>query len=492
MHSFLYAIVALLLFLPLCACSSSPGSIGRGNHKPWQMKSPEYPHRPMTWLPDGAAGRQIPCGVIEFDDQGQMWRDANNKTQLVPVLDALEAVTAKGPVQLVLYVHGWNNNANPDEKPGKKNLWKFQESLKAVDRTLAGTGMRAFGVFVSWRGQTLPFTFPPDFYNREASAVKVGRVEATAALQALCTKAKQRKGSRVLAVGHSLGGVILLRTVAQPLTASLVEAVTKAPKGQSVVVPRAMADTVVIVNSADNAILARQMVAVLQDFDVHNRVDGIEVPLLVSVTAKSDFASGAIYTFANRLGRYGFRPFMPHMAGMTVDRHQEKATTTSVGHYKYIHSHALEDERKTAAVHRHGPAPEVTTHRDNAAKKIEALILANTKPRDPRYKDELLIWLDPEMDKAGTRELVAHSLQRKADQNGMANRTPFWIFQCDNYVTKGHHDIWNANFTGLITALQYASESEVPSKTGPRAQQRIDKGKVPKTPPTPQTSARLL
>jgi hypothetical protein len=449
------AVFPLLMAAAITGCTSVSRIAGEGTHKAWQMDTP------VKTISNSKAR----LGVIEFDDQGQLWRDKkSNHSQLGAVLDDLKAQAAKRPVFLLLYVHGWNNNANPDKQ---QNLQKFERSLRAMEQSFAGTPVQTYGVFVSWRGGTLPFTFPLDYYNREAAAVRVGRVEATAAIQAICDSVRSNDDSRVVAVGHSFGGVILMRAIAQPMASRIAEsAIRKKP-----IAP--MADTLLLVNPADNAILARQMITVMQDFKVSAKKNGVEVPMLVSLTSKGDIGTGRIYTTAQFIARYGLSGVMTSHSGLTQDRSQEKATTTSVGHYKPVHSHEIKDDEDG---HEHIP-PSITLPK-SPLERLTALINANTKPRDERYPHELVLWLDPEQRKGkpGSDQLKAFSLQRMSSP--LNGDSPFWILQMPDFIVDGHSDIWNPNITGVITALHYASIIEKQASSPRRVEQRIKKPEI--------------
>ncbi|MBB5031577.1 alpha/beta hydrolase [Prosthecobacter vanneervenii] len=431
-------------------------------------------------------------GFVEFDDQGQLWRDNyKNKdpkdpghSELAVVLKALRERVAKGPVQLVIFVHGWNNNAKSLDAG---NLQSFQETLKSI----AKVNPNPFGVFISWRGMAMSFPTLIDIYNREAAALKIGQLEAAAAIEALCTTAKTNEKSRVIAVGHSLGAVILLRSVAHTLATQIaqasVEGAAKQPRSHKRPSVSPSADTVVLVNAADTAVQASQLVRVMQDYKVRFERNGREAPLLVSFTSEGDWATGWLYSSVTWISRYLLGSFMTASSGATSSRTQASATVTSVGWHTAIHSHKLE---KIPSM-RPKPCPTNTTKVCDAslAQRAEQLMKENLQPAGPRDPD-VTVWLDPKMNngKGGSGVLEAYQLVRTP---GARNQTPYWIFPVPKFVVYNHTDVWNPNFIGLVTAIHNASRDHAASgrKSDPKApqppsrQQPIMKGQLFALPP---------
>ncbi|MCX6847489.1 MAG: alpha/beta hydrolase [Verrucomicrobia bacterium] len=468
-HRLTYAAATLLAVLGLGSCTVINGGLSSLTHKPWRMESPMIRVTDQEDAKGNETGnKQIAqLGIVEFDDQGQLWRDnyqcrnatTPGRSQLKVVLEALQERAKKGPVQLIIFAHGWNNNSS-DLNQG--NLRSFRTVLKSV----AGTHPNPFGVFLSWRGKAMSFATGVDIYNREASAVKIGQAEATAAIQALCSAAKYKQPeSRVLAVGHSLGAVIMLRALAQPLASQIAQASIDKSAARKM---SPMVDTVVMVNAADTAVLASQMVRVMQDYQVKFKRGGRDAPLLVSFTSEGDWATGWVYSTATMIGRYLLGSFMTSNAGATSSRVQEHATVTSVGWHGAIRSHTLKEPGVDAP--RLPVSDEVRTGKQQALSKPEQLSLRakylmsqNFKPAQPGQKN-LVVWLDPTLKygEPSTGPLIAHDL---VHQDHHSNDTPYWIFQVPKYVVRDHTDVWNSNFVGLVTAIHNASREPKPKGT---------------------------
>lgn len=447
----------------LCSCTMINGGLSHHTHRPWRMDAPVLSVTDRALVAGKMKEVEVAkLGIVEFDDQGQLWRDNyKNKdpqtpghSELAVVLDALRQRVKKGPVQLVIFVHGWNNNARSLDKG---NLQSFHETLKSI----AKVNPNPFGVFISWRGMAMSFPTLIDIYNREAAALKIGQLEAAAAIEALCSTARHnQEKSRVIAVGHSLGAVILLRSVAHSLATQIAKTSVDGTSS-SLSLP---ADTVVLVNAADTAVHASQLVRVMQDYKVQFQRAGKDMPLLVSFTSEGDWATGWLYSGVTKISRYLLGSFMTASSGATSSRTQEHATVTSVGWHTAIHSHTLQEDRSMQPLPK--PDPLVKGQQQTEAERAEYLMSQNIKPGGPKGA-AFTVWLDPTLSRGqvSSGPLKAYNLVRTP---GSRNQTPYWIFPVPKFVVYNHTDVWNSNFIGLITAIHNASREPTPKAAGAR------------------------
>jgi hypothetical protein len=77
-------------------------------------------------------------GIIEFDDMGESWEKCTsltdpNNCQLSRVLDLIREEKKSGDVVVVVFTHGWKNNASPDNEE-KKNLYEFKLLMDGLSR----------------------------------------------------------------------------------------------------------------------------------------------------------------------------------------------------------------------------------------------------------------------------------------------------------------------------------------------------------------------
>jgi len=109
----------------------------------------------------------------------------------------------------------------------------FKKTLNALsqDRT-----RRYIGVFVAWRGQVIPGDLFSSYWNRRDAANRIAGPSMTEALFRLmfatrpqsawadpCAQEGPADPAHFVIIGHSFGGRILERAVAQPYMAMLAE-----------------------------------------------------------------------------------------------------------------------------------------------------------------------------------------------------------------------------------------------------------------------------
>ncbi len=121
-----------------------------------------------TGTPTNAAYK---IGYVEFDDQGWFW--SHNQWSAVTNELGKEANVddANSPgVTVLVFVHGWNNNADHDNP----NVELFRGALAGLSTNLAPR--KVFGIYVSWRGQScsIPVIQYLSFYHRKEVAERIG------------------------------------------------------------------------------------------------------------------------------------------------------------------------------------------------------------------------------------------------------------------------------------------------------------------------------
>lgn len=190
---------------------------------------------PITTPAGSTMTNPIHLHAIEFDDHGEPL----NRFQLEGALMDVRDVKGKGMrLTLVLYAHGWNNNAREDND-NYQSFRDFLQDLNAVSVTgKPKQDHQLVGVYLSWRGKALdhpdalvrgvgtlisPFTF----WNRINAVERVARFSCTEAVLSLSAEARRSVSpsatnspgkfpdSRIVLVGHSMGGMLLERAVAQ-------------------------------------------------------------------------------------------------------------------------------------------------------------------------------------------------------------------------------------------------------------------------------------
>ncbi|HLX69403.1 MAG TPA: hypothetical protein VKV04_07235, partial [Verrucomicrobiae bacterium] len=256
----------------------------------------------LSWYIEGKTktGAPISCSFVEFDERG----DFLDFNQHLDCERRIKDLVGSGPVLLVMYCHGWKNNSQSDD------VIRFNSFLAKLAATpeLAEHHFRVHGIFLSWRGNVVrPYVdksdgsfysdslanfgepivdkkynrwcywlgFLPenvDFFTRERAAEHI--VSALPMARAIFTYASAAKeygaklGNQVVVMGHSMGALMLERSLGQAMTGSLVmEWWDGAKKEAAEKKPAVPFDFILFLNSAAPSIYAKEM----RDFLKANR-----------------------------------------------------------------------------------------------------------------------------------------------------------------------------------------------------------------------------
>ncbi len=109
-------------------------------------------------LPAREPGVGWELAYIEYKDNGQPW-DALQTDRAVELIGKAKADNG-GAAIVLLYVHGWKNNANAAPADEKKDVEKFHDALNAVAAAYSSPGAPGklpplVGIYIGWRGCTI-------------------------------------------------------------------------------------------------------------------------------------------------------------------------------------------------------------------------------------------------------------------------------------------------------------------------------------------------
>lgn len=218
---------------------------------------------------------------------------------------------AERGVMVLVFVHGWKNNADLTREAG--NAAKFRDGLIDLARQQRQEGApqpdHIVGVFLGWRGATtrVPFVEQLTFWDRRIAADRMSSHAMRETLFRLAETTKDRPTSKFLLMGHSMGGQIVGDSLSDAITSLLLP---DSAEGVPV-----LADLVVLVNPARDGLAAKQFVDFLKrrDASVITRdaqgvVHEARGPLRVSITSEADGATRTAYSagrsVANALGAF--------------------------------------------------------------------------------------------------------------------------------------------------------------------------------------------
>lgn len=370
---------------------------------------------------------------IEFDEQGDFW----DRRQFA---DAVELVRgAKRKVILVIYAHGWENHSQ------SKDVRRFNEMLLervGTSKLVKDRGYDVLGVYIAWNGKRThvasdsslwkypqgvaqPFTF----WGRKNAASN--RVAGTSASEAILTLARAaREGdsaSKVVMIGHSFGGLVMERAVAQAMMGALLFQNREGEGDRRVVLP---ADLILLLNSAAEAIYAKQFIDFFRSNPQENskREDriGPDRPFIVSMTSEADSATGFWWKLGTGVSNL-FGAFREYETESGETFGQRRFLTRTPGHQPMLLSHKIK------------PKPDLHRQVENAFEEN----LTNPQLRTRTFATQARLEEPP----APTEWWQIVSLGNEY------NDTPYWVVRVPGAISSGHSDVWNESVVDTMAAM---------------------------------------
>ncbi len=272
--------------------------------------------------------------IVEFDDQGRFW-DRRQVAALEAEMTKEASLADEAPVSTLVFVHGWRDDARVCDKA----LVAFREFVRRISVDDLGKlpGRHPLiGVFLAWRGYS-SYVWPFEFFSfvgRKDTATRIASGDVPELLAHLDSfrrelTASRKEASRLVVIGHSLGGTIVFEALANIYKAQLGEAWPgRDVNGKSAVVS-GFGDLVLLVNPAFEAERwhsIHELAASYVSFSKNQR------PLLVVASSETDLPTNRYFPIAQRFGT---------MLQKTRDEEQRRALITSIGHYGPFVTHHL-------------------------------------------------------------------------------------------------------------------------------------------------------
>jgi hypothetical protein len=408
---------------------------------PQTRKAIQEPPETSAYTKDSeVSGAAYDLAFIEFDDMGEFWTIGNlcdstlrENSQLAKAvaLIKMRKENKTRPVFVITFIHGWKNNASEDNER-RKNLAGFKEMLKILAKD---TKRQYIGLFVAWRGQVIPGDVFTSYWNRRDAANRIAGPSMTEALFKLMFATRPESASddpcaredrtadrsHFVIVGHSFGGRILERAVAQPYMAMLVERATLQQAGcgteSATASSRAPgfsppADLIVLLNPAADSLEGKAMIEGMMRLNVRTDSGG---PLFLSISSQRDFATRKIMPMAQWVtlaGKSKTRKSYGPEAALRGQFYQRKQS------YYFNNSEANVPEMRTHWISQTSSSP--CSEKDGVADFTVGNKCYAMTPVDDQYA---------------------------------RNKTPFWVISAPGSVIKNHWDIFEPSVTQLLTAI---------------------------------------
>jgi hypothetical protein len=398
---------------------------------------------------------------IEFDEKGDYW----DRRQLGWTVQEIKRVARTDDVVLVVYVHGWQNDASDARGHDVGKFHCLLDHLSAADQGKH----RFFGVYVAWRGKSVPggdgvfadgsisdliakaiFFVPHELslYSRKNAATRVAGLPVTEAIfqsVAAARSGTRESGhrSRTILIGHSFGALVLEKALAQALAAKMIS--EDSPTGGTFTAP---ADFVVLLNSAAESIYAKEMIDLLRrrrpastKNHARDEIDS-KHPLIVSITSKADSATGTLFPIgtglSNLFGLFRRYEWDTRYGESSHNVSQRDYFTHTPGHNERLISY----EAKPVTGLPRNPTYKDSNECSDEMLKAFRLNLTNA-PTGPNGEIRFVTI-------ASTGEETQWELQPKIVDE---LQTPYWIVNVPKEIIRNHADIFNENALAMMARL---------------------------------------
>jgi hypothetical protein len=462
---------------------------------------PQLPMPPNTaWPPHPEAkcdekhllGR--PClAFMEFDDFGEAWQKnpSGRPTQLGNAIRLIEEAKKQDPSGqplILTFIHGWKHNASEGTKSGADdpNIVGVESILNEIQDPHEGKwkGHVVIGIYIAWRGGLVspywPVTQQFTYWNREATAVRVGNTSMTDALIEISDTARGKSDCRLedachqssacanvskgstqpsyqvdksctpllLFVGHSFGALVLERALSQATITRMErewnEAKTNGipnPAGQVLITP--LADLVIYINSAAAATESKQMMDYLASsrFVYRPSGEGTDEPLFLTVTSEADLATGFVLKVGHAIPLIGYK-FNGSMRGNSPAATMDSGPTTSYSRACFDPS-----ERKSSIrtdLSRTDYFMSTTAHKE----QLWSHVVTPTPVRGEAHAIAVCTRSSNGSDTYASCQIGQHDYSI-APSPARCNGTPYWAIQVQKEIIPDHGTI----FTGRLIAF---------------------------------------
>jgi hypothetical protein len=402
----------------------------------------------------GPADGRYKLAFIEFNDQGS----EVDPSQRAAALDVIHQ--APRPL-LIVYIHGWQNNANSGD------VCRFEHFIDSLSRFPEATGRKinVIGVYIGWRGVdlTVPVLKFLTFWSRKSAGSTIASqngILASISELALAARAPDKTFHHCVLLGHSFGGLVLENTISH----SILDASSNGSRNTS---PWDMA---VAFNPADSSIGTRQLVSELDYLYKYEPVRHVYVPrstgvqagsvvgenrpFLVILQSENDQATGqffpigtGLFNIVNLRAHWDKVP-VPGSNGQKVS--ESTFYTHTPGNNSYLVNYHVLPLGEAA------PPPDLRATENRA---FEANFLENhpdysfyTSEHNDGHEDSFCrgATYNPDEIRPGSGREIWRKWQFVYTGNA---RVPCWIVRVPKEIIWGHGGLWSDNSVAMLAAL---------------------------------------
>jgi hypothetical protein len=400
-----------------------------------------------------------PClAFLEFDDFGESWQKnpSGRPAQLQRIVELISTAKKEDPGHepiILTFLHGWKHNASGGKKPGDddSNIIGFATVLNKLHHDSPNRAI--LGIYFAWRGGLIspywPVSQQLSYWNREATAMRVGNTSLTEALIEISDTAWTDCPAHcpvLVYVGHSFGALALERALTQA-TATRMERdwqEGRTQNGSESILIHPLASLVIYVNSAAAAIESKQLMDYLASSRFTYRPDkNRDEPLFLSVTSQADLATGLALKIGHAVPLLGYK----RDGSMRAKSAHTEATGATSEYARACFDPAATDHRSFLRL----DLAQSDYYMSTAAhlQPLWSHQVIQKRASGPEMPDEQACSLgnsnDPYMTcRIGDFEYTVNTVQNRC------NGTPYWVMEVPKEIIPDHGTI----FTGrLITFL---------------------------------------
>jgi hypothetical protein len=454
-----------------------------------------------------SANTPICLAFIEVDDMGELFDKAELGTALHLVRQANDLAKADpgqaGPI-VITFVHGWKNNAGPEND----NVQGFKEALQQVYVRFQKTH-HVIGIYIGWRGDLVqsyqPVARQFSYFNREATAIRIPGAALSSALTQIATRTHENPKALAIFIGHSFGGLLLERALSEATASQIAESTIYTQEAEeekndlekvknknlaATLAVDSRADLVIFINPAGAASEARQML----DFLTYNRYkyrplynpqaatltdSDIDRPLFVSLTSTADMATKVALPIGHALPFLGFK-----LNGSFRDPGQEKD-----GKYDLSCFDPHNKQHSYWSLTKKDGAPSQGSYYLSSAPHMQILqshvILKAVGANQMRVSStgETIQIQDPnaiakcDRDLFNKQNLNVISTFKLADTQACfavqerpnrCNGTPYWLMEIDPDVVPDHSTIFTQRFISFIIDTFFTPNGKALQRSNPQ------------------------
>jgi hypothetical protein len=430
----------------------------------------------------------------EFDDEG--WaadtreQSAPEQTQLDLLFSQLNQLAKAGPLDIVIFTHGWHGSSKPDdwypeefrgmlqslagleENPDSRvTATAFSDASRQATSNQPLISRRVVGIFVGWRGDST--MFPSDkvsVWDRKLAAetVSIGAVQGLFArmhkfyLENSChlSRGKVQAGNpdkcghvRMLTIGHSFGGLIDFRSLVSDMETGL-DADKPTDRAYS------FGDLVVLLNPAFEGTRYRPLF-----FDAVRRGTyigadlnseppaGAQLPVLLTLQSEGDTATGDWFPLFRRVTTTFDNPKGPA---------EQLDNVRAVGWIDDFATHRL-CFQPSASPGTQRRSSDSATDRCPDIGELAGDTCDSERPHN--YACRVNTWATQKYNQVGPQPLYLGGYSTGSmwmlplkQKNGspLPAYFPYWMVQVDKSIMSDHDDIWNSGVNDVILQFYWA------------------------------------